>query len=72
MKLPDWLYNILKWTFLLVVPVGAFIISVITAALTGDVIAIITAVTTGIESLVGLIIKISDSTYKKELVAGGE
>ena len=56
----------------MVVPVGAFIISVITAALTGDVIAIITAVTTGIESLVGLIIKISDSTYKKELAAGGE
>lgn len=71
MKLPDWLYDILKWTFLLVVPVGAFIISVITAVQTGDTIAIITAVTTGIESLAGLIIKISDSNYKKSLKSEG-
>lgn len=71
MKLPDWLYDILKWTFLLVVPIGAFIISIITAVQTGDPIAIITAVTTGIESLVGLIIKISDSNYKKALKSEG-
>lgn len=70
MKLPDKVYDILKWVFLLVVPVGSFITSVIVSIQTGDVKAIIAAVATGIESLVGLIIKISDSNYKKELDGG--
>ena len=70
MKLPDKVYDILKWVFLLVVPVGSFITSVIVSIQTGDVKAIIAAVATGIESLVGLIIKISDSNYKKELNGG--
>lgn len=67
MRLPDKVYDILKWVFLLVVPVGSFITSIIVSIQTGDVKAIIAAVATGIESLVGLIIKISDSNYKKEL-----
>ena len=67
MKLPDKVYDILKWVFLLVVPVGSFITSIIVSIQTGDVKAIIAAVATGIESLVGLIIKISDSNYKKGL-----
>ena len=70
MKLPDKVYDILKWVLLLVVPVGSFITSVIVSIQTGDVKAIIAAVATGIESLVGLIIKISDSNYKKELNGG--
>lgn len=70
MKLPDKVYDILKWVFLLVVPVGSFITSIIVSIQTGDVKAIIAAVATGIESLVGLIIKISDSNYKKELNGG--
>lgn len=70
MRLPDKVYDILKWVFLLVVPVGSFITSVIVSIQTGDVKAIIAAVATGIESLVGLIIKISDSNYKKELDGG--
>ncbi len=70
MRLPDKVYDILKWVFLLVVPVGSFITSIIVSIQTGDVKAIIAAVATGIESLVGLIIKISDSNYKKELNGG--
>ena len=70
MRLPDKVYDILKWVFLLVVPVGSFITSIIVSIQTGDVKAIIAAVATGIESLVGLIIKISDGNYKKQLNGG--
>lgn len=72
MQLPDKIYDILKWVMLLIVPIGAFIISIITAIQTGDIVAIITAITTGIESLIGIIIKISDSTYKKSLATKAE
>ena len=72
MQLPDPVYDVLKWVMLLIVPIGAFIISVSTAIHTGDVVAIITAITTGIESLIGIIIKISDSTYKKSLATKAE
>ena len=71
MKLPDWLYDILKWVMILGVPVGAFITSLIAAFATKDPSAIITAIFTGIASIAGIIIKASDSAYQKEISAGG-
>lgn len=67
MRLPDNVYNIMKWVFLLVVPIGTFITSIIAAVATGDPIAIIATIATGIETLAGIVIKISDSNYRKEL-----
>lgn len=70
MKLPDKVYDVMKWIMLLAVPVATFIIGIIDAVQTGDVSAIITAVFGGISTLAGIIIKISDSMYNKELKEG--
>lgn len=70
MKLPNVVYDILKWIMFLAVPVGTFILGIITAAQTGDVSAIITAVFGGLGTLAGIIIKVSDGNYKKELEGG--
>lgn len=70
MKLPDKAYDVMKWIMLLAVPVATFIIGIIDAVQTGDVSAIITAVFGGISTLAGIIIKISDSMYNKELKEG--
>lgn len=67
MKLPDKVYNILKWIMFLAVPTGTFILGIIAAAQTGDISAIITAVFGGIGTLAGIIIKISDNIYQAEL-----
>ena len=67
MKLPNKVYDIMKWIMLLGVPVSTFIVSIITAANTGEATAIATAVFTGIATLAGIVIKISDGEYKKEL-----
>lgn len=66
MKLPDKVYDVLKWVMMLGVPVSTFIIGIISAANTGNVEAIITAVFGGLATLAGFIIKISDNQYKKE------
>lgn len=71
MKLPDNVYIALKWIMLLATPVCTFILGVIAAVQTGDPAAIITAVLGGIGTLAGIIIKISDSVYQKELENGG-
>lgn len=70
MKLPDKVYDVLKWIMLLAGPVTTFILGIIAAANTGDVSAIITAVLGGIGTLAGIIIKISDGQYKKEIGNG--
>lgn len=70
MKLPDKVYDIMKWVMLLATPVCTFIIGIISAVQTGDPSAIITAVIGGLGTLAGVIIKISDSTYRKELTNG--
>lgn len=70
MKLPDKVYDVLKWIMLLAGPVTTFILGIIAAVNTGDVSAIITAVLGGIGTLAGVIIKISDGQYKKELENG--
>lgn len=67
MRLPDKVYDILKWVMFLAVPVATFIQGIILAAQTGDIVAIIVAVGGGIETLIGIILKISDSFYKKEI-----
>ena len=72
MKLPDKVYDVMKWIMLLAVPVATFIIGIIDAVQTGDVTAIITAVSGGISTLAGIIIKISDSFYKSELKEGAK
>ena len=70
MKLPDKVYDILKWVMLLATPVCTFILGILAAVQTGDISAIITAVIGGLGTLAGVIIKISDSTYKKQLQGG--
>ena len=72
MKLPDAIYNVMKWIMLLATPVCTFVLGIIAAAQTGDASAIITAVLGGLGTLAGIIIKISDSTYKKELEGGAK
>lgn len=71
MKLPDKVYDILKWVMLLATPVCTFILGIIAAVQTGEIPAIITAVIGGIGTLAGVIIKISDAEYKKQLSEGG-
>ena len=66
MKLPDKVYDVMKWIMLLATPICTFIIGIIAAVQTGDPAAIITAVIGGIGTLAGVIIKISDSEYRKE------
>jgi hypothetical protein len=70
MKLPDKVYDIMKWVMLLATPVCTFIIGIISAVQTGDPASIITAVIGGLGTLAGVVIKISDSTYRKELTNG--
>jgi len=72
MKLPDKLYLTLKWIMLLAAPVCTFILSVIAAIQTGDYAAIITAVLSGLGTLAGAILKISDANYYKELEGGAK
>lgn len=70
MKLPDKVYDIMKWVMLLATPVCTFIIGIISAVQTRDPASIITAVIGGLGTLAGVVIKISDSTYRKELTNG--
>lgn len=67
MKLPDKVYIVLKWIMLLATPVCTFILGILAAVQTGEPAAIITAVIGGLGTLAGVIIKISDMTYRKEL-----
>lgn len=70
MKLPDKVYIVMKWIMLLATPVCTFILGIIAAVQTGEVPAIITAVIGGIGTLAGVIIKISDTQYRKEIENG--
>lgn len=70
MKLPDKVYIVLKWIMLLATPVCTFILGIIAAIQTGDLSAIITAVLGGLGTLAGVIIKISDTQYRKEIENG--
>ena len=70
MRLPDKVYDILKWIMILAVPFATFIVSVIDAFATGDPRSIIMAIFSGIAELIGIIIKISDGVYKKQLQGG--
>jgi len=72
MKLPDKVYLILKWIMLLATPVCTFIIGVYEAFQTGSFAAIVTAIIGGLGTLAGVIIKISDTEYKKGLESGKE
>lgn len=72
MKLPDKVYDVLKWIMFLGAPVATFIIGIINAVNTGSPEAIVTAVFGGLATLAGVIIKISDNAYQKSLASGGE
>jgi uncharacterized membrane protein YqgA involved in biofilm formation len=67
MKLPNKVYDVMKWVMLLAGPVCTFVLGIMAAVQTGDPAAIITAVLGGIGTLAGVIIKISDSEYRKEI-----
>lgn len=66
MRLPDKVYDILKWVMFLGTPVATFIIGIMAAVNTGDPAAIITAVCGGLGTLAGIVLKISDGIYQKE------
>ena len=66
MKLPNKVYDVLKWVMLLATPVCTFILGIIAAVQTGDVSAVVTAVLGGLGTLAGIVIKISDGAYRKE------
>lgn len=66
MVLKDKVYETLKWIMLLATPVCTFILGVYSACQSGDVSAIITAVLGGLGTLAGVIVKISDTNYRKE------
>ena len=70
MKLPDKVYIVLKWVMLLATPVCTFVLGILAAVQTGDPAAIITAVLGGLGTLAGIVIKISDVEYKKEVKDG--
>ena len=72
MRLPDKVYDILKWIMLLAVPVSTFILGIMEAAQTGNAGAIILAVCGGLETLIGVILKISDSFYKNQITSGAK
>lgn len=65
MKLPNKVYDVLKWVMFLATPVCTFVLGILAAIQTGDPSAIITAVIGGLGTLAGIIIKISDTEYKK-------
>lgn len=71
MVLPDKVYIILKWIMLLATPVCTFILGILAAVQTGEPAAIITAVIGGLGTLAGVIIKISDMGYRKEIDSNG-
>ena len=70
MKLPDKVYIVLKWIMILAPPVCTFVLGILAAVQTGDPAAIITAVLGGLGTLAGIVIKISDMEYKKEVSDG--
>ena len=72
MKLPNKVYDVMKWIMFLAVPVGTFILGIIVAVQTGDISAIITAIFGGIGTLAGIIIKVSDNTYQIEQKGGAK
>ena len=55
---------------LLATPVCTFVLGILAAVQTGDTAAIITAVLGGLGTLAGIVIKISDVEYKKEVSDG--
>lgn len=69
MKLPNKVYDVLKWIMFLGVPVATFIIGIL-AAINPDIAStagpVITAILGGASTLAGIIIKISDGNYQKE------
>lgn len=66
MILNDKTYETLKWIMLLATPLCTFILGVCSACQSGDVATIITAVIGGLGTLAGVIIKVSDTNYRKE------
>jgi len=72
MVLNDKTYILMKWAFLLGTPLLAFVTSFIDAVATKDPKAIATSIITGVSTLAGCILKVSDSNYKKSLIEAKE
>ena len=67
MKLPDKLYDILKWIALVVIPALTAFYSVLASALGLPYADIVAQIAAGVCTLVGALIGISTAEYRKRL-----
>ena len=72
MRIPDNVYNILKWVALICIPAVVTFLSVVLGVIDVDpkTINIITTVLTALATLIGSLIGISTKAYNKELEEG--
>ena len=72
MRIPDNVYNILKWVALICIPALVTFLSVVLGVLDVDpkTINIITTILTALATLIGSLIGISTKAYNKELEEG--
>ena len=66
MKLPDKIYDALKVIVWIAPPFLTFVLGLINAIQTGELIAIVTAVIGGIGTLAGTLLEVSCINYNKE------
>ena len=64
MKLPDKVYDILKVVVWIAPPFLTFVLGLINAIQTGDLIAIVTAVIGGLGTLAGTLLEVSCVNYR--------
>ena len=72
MRIPDNVYNILKWVALICIPAVVTFLSVVLGVIDVDpkTINIITTILTALATLIGSLIGISTKAYNKELEEG--
>ena len=72
MRIPDNVYNILKWVALICIPAVVTFLSVVLGVIDVDpkIINIITTILTALATLIGSLIGISTKAYNKELEEG--
>ena len=72
MRIPDSLYDVLKWVALICIPALVVFLSVVLGVLDVDpkTINIITTILTALATLIGSLIGISTKAYNKELEEG--
>lgn len=72
MRIPDNVYNILKWVALICIPAVVTFLSVVLGVIDVDpkTINVITTILTALATLIGSLIGISTKAYNKELEEG--